>query len=146
MRWCSFLGSGLASTLLLAWPVLARAGGDTCMGLPATISGTGDIDGTPGDDVIVGSPDEDRIDGGGGNDRICALEGNDQISVSGGGADAGPGDDRIRAVGTLGNELFGGPGNDPITAKSLPGGLGEDTCKAKPGVPDCEIVRGLPPT
>jgi hypothetical protein len=60
-----------------------------------TISGTGTITGTPGDDVICGSAGVDAINGGGGGDIILA----------GGGADAlvgGPGND----------QLNGGPGAD----------------------------------
>src|SRR5882762_6069324 len=56
--------------------------------VPATITGSGFIVGTPGDDVIVGSTGFDVILGLGGNDLICGNGGNDYI-------DGGRGDDLI---------------------------------------------------
>jgi hypothetical protein len=76
-----------------------------------TITGSGDIVGTPGDDVICGSPGADRIAGGGGNDHISGFGGDDQIS-------GGPGNDIV----------FGGLGNDSIT-----GGRDADFLSAGPG-------------
>ena len=85
----------------LATAVVVLGGAETdalaaasCFGSPATITGTGVIDGTSGNDVIIGSAGADTIDGRGGNDRICALDGNDFVS------------------GGLGNDLLdGGAGN-----------------------------------
>ena len=56
---------------------VAAAPPDDCFGKPATITGSGLIDGTARDDVIVGSAADDTIDGKGGNDRICGLAGSD---------------------------------------------------------------------
>jgi TolB protein len=80
-----------------------------------TIYGSGDILGTPGNDIICGSDGIDRIFGNGGNDRIVGLGGDDQI------------------VGNLGNDsIFGGAGNDRITGRGgvdvLDGGIGTDQC------------------
>jgi hypothetical protein len=92
------------------------AGGATCLGLPATHSGTeGDdvITGTNGPDVIAGLAGRDVIDGGGGDDIICGGPGGDRI-------DGGDGDDRI--FGGLGHDLLkGGKGADTIRA-----GIGHD--------------------
>src|SRR3954454_18070870 len=53
-----------------------------------TITGTGTITGTPGNDVIAGSNAADTINGLGGNDVICGRGGSDKI-------DGGDGGDRI---------------------------------------------------
>jgi Ca2+-binding RTX toxin-like protein len=69
----------------------------TCFGKNATITGTGTIDGTAGNDVIVGSDAADVIDGKGGNDLICALGGDDLLSGGLGNdqLDGGTGDDNV---------------------------------------------------
>jgi len=81
----------------------------TCMGLPATITGSAGNDfliGTPGDDVIAGEGGDDSISGMGGNDTICGGPGIDIIS-------GGAGNDRID--GGSGQEgLEGGTGNDEL--------------------------------
>src|SRR5437763_5346110 len=46
---------------------------------PGTITGSGVINGTAGDDIIYGSPGADTINGLGGNDLICGLGGADTI-------------------------------------------------------------------
>jgi len=70
----------LAAGWLLGSAPAAYAGAPiTCFGMAPTITGSGEIDGTPGDDVIVGSAGDDKIDGGGGGDVICGLGGNDDI-------------------------------------------------------------------
>ena len=76
-----------------------------------TVTGSGDIIGTAGDDVICGSAGNDRIVGGGGNDVISGFGGNDLIS-------GGPGND----------VLFGGVGNDSLT-----GGRDVDFSSGGPG-------------
>lgn len=77
-----------------------------------TISGTGTITGTPGDDVICGSPGADTINGGGGGDIILA----------GGGGDAlvgGPGNDQLN--GGPGVDLASYPGTTPVRASLAAG-------------------------
>ena len=84
----------------------ALYGQTTCNGLPATIvaTATGQVMGTPGDDVIVGTAGDDRIFGLGGNDTICALGGNDQIT-------GGDGNDSL--FGEAGDDtFFWFPGDD----------------------------------
>lgn len=80
-----------------------------------TIYGSGNIVGTPGDDIICGSDGPDSISGGGGNDRILGLGGDDRIA-------GGPGNDAI----------FGGSGNDSISGGGgtdvVDGGTGFDRC------------------
>jgi Tol biopolymer transport system component len=80
-----------------------------------TIYGSGNITGTPGDDIICGSEGPDQINGNGGNDRILGMGGNDQIF-------GGAGNDKI----------FGGAGNDSIFGQGgtdiLDGGIGADRC------------------
>ena len=80
-----FVGSrsratGIALLTLLAGAGLVVTGSVSadappeCFGKPATITGSGVIDGTAGHDVIVGSASDDTIDGKGGNDldlRAC---------------------------------------------------------------------------
>ena len=85
-----------------------------------TIYGSGDIAGTPGDDIIGGSDGPDRIAAGGGNDRVIGLGGDDQIA-------GGPGND----------SLFGGFGNDSITGQDgadfISAGPGDDRIVAETG-------------
>ena len=86
----------------------------TCDGLQATVVGTGTIDGTAGDDVIVGSPGPDTIVAGGRDDTVCSLAGADTLD---GGAD----DDAL--FGDVGADtLTGGDGVDEVR-----GGAGTDT-------------------
>jgi hypothetical protein len=63
--------------LLVSPPGDSQAPSVGCLGGRATITGSGIIDGTEGDDVIVGSGVGDTIDGGGGGDLVCGLGGND---------------------------------------------------------------------
>ncbi|MDQ6798873.1 MAG: hypothetical protein M3011_12820 [Actinomycetota bacterium] len=80
----------------LGAPAYGQADGPACQSLggpespllPATITGSGRIVGTRGDDVIFGSPGPDVLSGLGGDDLICGNGGNDYI-------DGGPGDDQI---------------------------------------------------
>jgi Tol biopolymer transport system component len=87
--------------------------------LPCTVTGAGDIQGTPGDDVICGSPGNDRILALGGNDVIYADAGNDQV-IGGPGRDivfGGHGSDRILG-GDDDDTLFGDQGNDFISGEA----------------------------
>jgi Ca2+-binding RTX toxin-like protein len=86
-----------ASALTLLPSSTAHAAG-TCLGQPATIeASSGDVEGTPADDVIVVSGKVRFVRAGGGDDLIC-LDGttpfnsNRQISV-----DSGPGADTVDA-------------------------------------------------
>jgi TolB protein len=137
--------SGMGGTSLDAWHMNAVDGSDKrrvtsseasdqrCDWQPlCTIYGSGDILGTPGDDIICGSEGPDRIAALGGNDRILGLGGNDQIS-------GGDGNDSL--FGGIGNDdlspgagtdfLSGGPGNDRIvalTGERIDPGAGTDQC------------------
>ena len=85
--------------------------------LPCTISGSGQIVGTEGNDVICGSEGRDLIAAAGGDDVIYAGGGDDDIS-------AGAGDDIVfahhgndRISGGRGNDtMFGDQGSDQISA------------------------------
>lgn len=94
------------------------------------VVGSGTINGTNQNDLILGSPFIDTVNGrngsecilgGGGNDYIDGRQGNDVLL-------GGPGDDT----------LIGGPGND-----TLIGGPGNDYCEGGGGAdvldPSCEI-------
>ena len=81
----------LGGALLVSVP--ATAAGETCQGRPATIVGTGpDIQGTPGDDVIVTGASS-RTDAGAGDDLVC-VSSSDHGSVF---VFAGDGDDVVDA-------------------------------------------------
>ena len=113
--------SGSTGTFDLEWLV----GTPTCDGLPATVFGTGTLNGTPGNDVIVGSAGNDTIFGSGGNDTICALDGVDQIN-DGPGADSvqgGAGNDVLSQPSTpdAGDVLDGGPGIDRVSYQTRTG-------------------------
>jgi len=81
----------LGGALLVSPP--ATAAGETCQGRPATIVGTGpDIQGTPGDDVIVTGASS-RIYAGAGDDLVCVSSSDhEHVYVS-----AGDGDDVVDA-------------------------------------------------
>jgi Ca2+-binding RTX toxin-like protein len=89
-----------------------------CAGINITnvITGSGKIDGTRENDLILGSSANDTIKGEGGNDCILGGAGDDTLS-------GGPGNDIL--MGGAGNDtLSGGPGND-----ILMGGAGFDICE-----------------
>jgi Ca2+-binding RTX toxin-like protein len=98
----------VAMLLMVPWALPAAAADPppTCYGLTATIFGqSGNIFGTPGNDVIVGSDGADTIRAGAGDDVVCAGEGDDVVK-------GGDGDDLI----------FGEQGSD-----TLSGERGDDT-------------------
>lgn len=85
-----------------------------------TISGSGRIRGTSGNDVICGSDGLDTIDAGAGHDIIYAGGGDDEVQ-------AGSGNDEV--YGEAGDdELNDGSGND-----QLDGGSGNDECSSLSG-------------
>jgi hypothetical protein len=98
-----------------------------CYGVQATILGSGTIQGTSENDVIVGSSGTDYIYGGGGNDRICGLGGPDTLRGEGGA-----------------DRLFGGDGWDQLSGGSgtdiANGGLGLDYCFAESEI-NCELNK-----
>lgn len=120
-----------------------------CKFLTPTITGSGQIVGTAGNDIILGSAADDTILGGAGNDIICGAGGADYIdggagndflsgeSVNGSdfdgvpGADTllgGSGDDRLDEPSGEGDILDGGSGNDSLVGESnLHGGSGSDS-------------------
>jgi Ca2+-binding RTX toxin-like protein len=80
--------TGLVLAALAPVPATAQGcSGQTCLGLPCTICGTGGADtlfGTGGNDVICGFGGSDTINGGSGNDMICAGLGNDDVDAESG--------------------------------------------------------------
>ncbi|HEV2775046.1 MAG TPA: hypothetical protein VGV90_05605 [Solirubrobacteraceae bacterium] len=106
-----------------------------CDGKSATMTGSGTVTGTAGDDVIVTGDGADRVDGRGGNDTICARGGNDQVR-------GGDGNDRV--LGGHGNDaLRGDRGNDALRggdgADSLRGDDGNDSVR---GGDDDDFLQG----
>src|SRR6476469_11011936 len=65
--------------------------------VPATIVGSGVINGTSGDDVIVASAGNDVVNAGDGNDIVCGEGGNDVLN-------GGKGNDQL-----IGDELTSDP-------------------------------------
>jgi Ca2+-binding RTX toxin-like protein len=144
----------------------------TCVGQPATITGTDKgetIQGTDGADVIVGLGGKDTIYGQAGNDLICAGQGGDRV-ISGTGNDGvlgeggpdtiGAGAGADRALGGASNDhLLGGVGNDVLNGglgddvlngfggrDTLTGFVGRDTCIGGPGADHargCEQRAGI---
>ena len=72
--------------------------------LTSVVTGSGDIDGGSGNDLILGSPHVDRIDGKGGNDCIVSGDGEDHLKGNGG--------NDVLLGGADSDELDGGPGSD----------------------------------
>src|SRR5689334_6292521 len=102
--------ASIASVGLVTQSALGVTAALTCNGLAATItaadSGTGNFEGTPGDDVIVGTDGPDVIYGYGGNDTICSRKGNDEVH-------GGKGNDYI-ALGNGNDVGYGAAGNDTM--------------------------------
>ena len=73
--------AAVVSTIALGLVLAAVAGGQDepqlCFGATPTITGSGTIVGTGGDDVIVGSAGNDTILAGDGNDKVCGGAGDD---------------------------------------------------------------------
>lgn len=134
--------TGIALTCaaaLLVLPGTANAGGPTCFGRTPTITGSGYLEGTSGDDVVLAEPGAE-VHTYGGDDRVCgaglvhAGPGRDRIFYRGGGADilldGGSGDDRIFYLGRALAEVEGHDGNDVLRTARGPqyvlGGRGND--------------------
>ncbi len=134
----------------------------TCRGKPATIVGESpvfeEIEGTPGDDVIVGGDGRDLIRGRGGNDLICGGRDGDLLF-------GGPGRDRLFGSLKL-DRLEGGEGQDILRGGSqvdfllgeaggdlliggplwdwLDGGLGSDVLRGGDGYSDIADFSASP--
>jgi subtilisin family serine protease len=100
-------GFGFIDAALAAEPTLPP----TCIGVPATITGSSHSD------IIIGTRFPDIIVGGGGNDDISGGDGNDIICGDGGRDTLKGGNGRDRMDGGKGRDFCdGGPGRD--SAKS----------------------------
>ncbi len=116
-----------------------------CMGLQptaATVTPSGVITGSPGDDVIVGTAGADVINARGGNDVVCGAAGNDRIVAGDGNdvVDGGDGNDVVnggegndRLAGANGDDHLGGGEGDDL----LNGGDGTDQADGGPGTDSC---------
>jgi len=121
----------------------AYAAGDRLV-LAAEASGTSDLLGTDGREVLLSQDGDDRLVGRAGADALIGQGGDDRIHA-GAGADlvlGGSGQDVIRGV--WGNDLlYGGSGNDWIAGNAgndtLIGGTGDDRLFGKS---DDDILRG----
>jgi Ca2+-binding RTX toxin-like protein len=137
----------LAGLLVLDGPATAAP---TCFGKPATIVGSGLIEGTSRNDVIVATASGSEVHGGPGDDRICGAfivlgdVGDDRIRFEGhqisGLLHGGRGDDYIEWASASDGipELYGGAGNDRLVASGagsqiLVAGSGDDVVLAGPG-------------
>jgi Ca2+-binding RTX toxin-like protein len=101
----------------------------TCFGQPATITGNGIVNGTPGDDVIITGNTADTISGGGGNDLICSRGGADYVRGNAGNDSILAGADNDNIGGNGGNDLVRGvEGNDAVA-----GDGGDDTVRGDGG-------------
>ena len=113
----------------------------------ATITGSGFIQGTGGNDVILGSDGPDTISSGDGNDVICCgFGGGDQIDGSNGNdqIDGGTGSDYVS--GGRGNDvIYGLPGDDTLNGgdgnDQLVGEGDVDTCNGGAGNDSAERIR-----
>ncbi len=125
MKRCTRLAlAGMIAALPLFADGLPAQAAARCFRMTATITGSGQIAGTPGDDVILGSNRNDQIDGGGGNDTICGGAGDDVIAPGWGDGsyvsiriDGGPGNDTLDGASPEAestNLIIGGSGNDTI--------------------------------
>jgi Ca2+-binding RTX toxin-like protein len=117
---------------------VAAAQSSTCFGANATITGSGFLLGTAGNDVIVGSEDFDLIDGLGGDDRICSLGGDDIVRGGLGNdmLDAGAGSDLLLGdVRSVSGDVSSDGGHDVLLA-----GPGDDVATGDHGAPFDEVT------
>jgi Ca2+-binding RTX toxin-like protein len=162
-------GAALSVPMLLTGGVASAAeesaAARTCQGVPATLVGSGELDGTPGRDVIVATEPGTLVLAGAGDDLICGSRraqggsGNDEIHYS------GPArlNDRLYVLGGTGDDViefhkvqdhassgtssgvFGGAGDDlMIGARGIlifSGGSGADRLV---GGPDGYVMDGGP--
>jgi Ca2+-binding RTX toxin-like protein len=119
------IGAAVVASSLLVVGSSAGAGSRECLGRKATIVGTSGSDniyGTNGTDVIVGGKGNDQLHGLGGDDFLCGEGGRDILT-------GGSGDDELSGGGA-GDALFGGSGDDFLNggdrADQLHGGSGDD--------------------
>jgi hypothetical protein len=141
--------SAIASGLVL----VSVAGGvgeqELCFGATPTITSSGAISGTMGDDVILGSEGSDEILGFAGNDKICGAGGDDRIGGGPGDdqVDGGPGNDQID-TGPGNDTILGGEGDDVIRCGTendvVDGGPGTNTAETS-GFEACESVTNASP-
>jgi Ca2+-binding RTX toxin-like protein len=155
----------LLTTAPLGAVAAPAAAAPTCEGRPATITGAGELVGTPGDDVIVATDRDTVVRAGGGDDVVCGSlhvfggRGADRIRYDGKVTfrddiyiEAGAGDDLIRFDGDqdspqAGTRLgtYGGSGDDTLIGSDgmlwLFGGPGDDTLGARGGG---ELMDGGP--
>jgi hypothetical protein len=136
----------LVTATLTVSNVPALAADETCDGKPATIVVStapvdgSEVNGTPGDDVIVvTTPDQVTVNGLGGHDTICGAA---QTSIRGGEGDdvIHGGDGHAVLEGGAGNDTIrGGDGADHIagdtviTRTTAPGVSDDDSIDAGPG-------------
>lgn len=109
---------------------------------PCTVTGSGTIAGTRGDDVICGSDGADSIRAKGGDDVVYAGAGNDDVK-------AGPGEDDVfgeagadRIRGNSGDDtLFGDRGDDVVAGNGgddvVSGSEGTDVVAGHGGTDEC---------
>lgn len=133
------LALALACSGALLVPVPAGGAGATCFGEEPTITGSGYVEGTDGDDVIRADSGSE-VHARGGDDLVCgaglvyAGAGHDRVYYRGPGPDVllagGPGDDRLFFLANDVARLAGGPGDDVIRTARGPqyvtGGAGDD--------------------
>ncbi|MGV3564134.1 MAG: calcium-binding protein [Nocardioides sp.] len=133
----SVLALACLGALLTPGPALGA--GPTCFGEEPTITGTGYVEGTDGDDVILADPGSE-VHALGGDDLVCgaglvhAGAGDGRVFYRGPGPDVllagGPGADRLFFLSHDVARLAGGPGNDVIRTARGPqyvtGGAGDD--------------------
>lgn len=152
--------AALALSGIPAAPVAAVQPNDAaravkCAGLPATIlgtSGSDELTGTDGRDVVVALAGDDFIETGPGRDVVCAGDDFDHVRTGGGRdlvlggagddyADLGAGRDVAHGQGGV-DALFGKAGEDDlrggagkgITTEALIGGAGDDSLHGGPGL------------
>jgi Ca2+-binding RTX toxin-like protein len=115
----------------------------SALNLANIVTGSGTLNGSGVNDLILASAGVDTLNGAGGTDCLVAGSGNDTLS-GGAGADillGGDGDDNLLGNGGV-DTLYGEGGND-----SLYGGAGNDTCDGGSGTDtatNCETSVNIP--
>ncbi|CAA9373181.1 MAG: Alkaline phosphatase [uncultured Nocardioidaceae bacterium] len=151
----ALVGSGLVVAAVIPNAAQAVNPGPRCLGQPATIVGSADMDelvGTPGRDVVVSRGGDDFIDTGAGKDLVCSGDDFDNVRLGRGhdralggegddSLDGGRGRDILRGQREV-DALFGGEGDDhlyggsgqSVIIEGLIGGPGDDMLVGGPGL------------
>jgi len=115
----------------------------SALNLTNIVTGSGTLNGTSGNDLILASAGDDTLNGGAGTDCLVAGSGVDTLTGNAGVDILLGGDGNDNLLGSAGNDVLYGEGGDD----SLNGGANNDTCDGGSGTDtatNCETEVNIP--